>query len=36
MKMKIEKKKQREEIEQIKSDITEIKSLLMHLINKDR
>ena len=36
MKMKFEKKKQREEIEQIKSDITEIKSLLMRLINKDR
>lgn len=35
MRIKSEKKKQREEINQIKSDITEIKSLLMHLINKD-
>ena len=31
--MKNEKQKQREEIDQIKDDITEIKSLLKELIN---
>ena len=33
IKMKNEKQKQREEIHQIKDDITEIKSLLKELIN---
>jgi len=33
IKMKNEKQKQREEIDQIKTDITEIKSLLKELIN---
>ena len=33
IKMKNEKQKQREEIDQIKDDITEIKSLLKELIN---
>ena len=33
IKMKSEKQKQREEIDQIKDDITEIKSLLKELIN---
>ncbi len=33
IKMKNEKQKQREEIDQIKNDITEIKSLLKELIN---
>lgn len=34
MKMKLERKRQREEIDQIKSDISEIKSLLLTLVNK--
>jgi len=33
IKMKSEKKKQREELDQIKNDIDEIKSLLKELIN---
>jgi predicted enzyme involved in methoxymalonyl-ACP biosynthesis len=36
IKMKSEKKKQREEIEQIKKDIDEIKSLLKELVNGSR
>lgn len=36
LKMKSEKKKQREEIEQIKKDIDEIKFLLKELINGSR
>ena len=34
MKMKLDRKRQREEIDQIKSDISEIKSLLLTLVNK--
>jgi len=33
VKLRAEKKKQKEEIEEIKQDITEIKSLLMKIIN---
>lgn len=33
MRLKNEKKKQREEIDQIKTDITEIKSLLQEILN---
>ena len=33
MRLKNEKKKQREEIDQIKTDITEIKSLLREILN---
>ena len=36
LKMKSEKKKQREEIEQIKKDIDEIKFLLKELVNGSR
>jgi len=36
IRMKNEKKKQREEIEKIKDDISEIKSLLMEIINGSR
>jgi len=36
IKMKIEKEKQKEEIEKIKLDIVEIKSLLMEIINGPR
>lgn len=36
IKMKNEKKKQREEIERIKEDISEIKSLLKEFINGSR
>lgn len=36
IRMKNEKKKQREEIEKIKDDISEIKSLLMEFINGSR
>ena len=36
IKMKSDKKKQREEIEQIKHDISEIKSLLRELTNGSR
>ena len=36
LKMKGEKKKQREEIEQIKKDIDEIKFLLRELINESK
>ena len=36
LKMKNEKKKQREEIEQIKTDISEIKNLLKEIINGSR
>ena len=36
VKLRAEKKKQREEIDQIKDDISEIKSLLMEIINGPR
>jgi len=36
VKLRAEKKKQREEIDQIKEDISEIKSLLMEIINGSR
>lgn len=36
VKLKSEKKKQREEIEELKKDIDEIKSLLMEIINGSR
>lgn len=36
VKLKSEKKKQREEIEELKKDINEIKSLLMEIINGSR
>jgi hypothetical protein len=36
VKLRVEKKKQREEIDQIKTDISEIKSLLMEIINGPR
>jgi hypothetical protein len=36
VKLRAEKKKQREEIDQIKEDISEIKSLLMEIINGPR
>ncbi len=36
IKLKSEKKKQREEIEELKKDINEIKSLLMEIINGSR
>jgi len=36
VKLRAERKKQREEIDQIKDDISEIKSLLMEIINGSR
>ena len=36
VKLRAERKKQREEIDQIKDDISEIKSLLMEIINGPR
>ena len=36
VKLRAERKKQREEIDQIKEDISEIKSLLMEFINGSR
>ena len=36
VKLRAERKKQREEIDQIKEDISEIKSLLMEIINGPR
>lgn len=36
IRMKSEKRKQREEIEKIKSDIEDIKSMLMEIINGSR
>ena len=36
VKLRAEKKNQREEIDQIKTDISEIKSLLMEIINGPR
>lgn len=36
VKMRADKKRQREEIDQIKEDISEIKSLLMEIINGSR
>ena len=36
VRLRAEKKKQREEIDQIKTDISEIKSLLMEIINGPR
>ena len=36
VRLRAEKKKQREEIDQIKEDISEIKSLLMEIINGSR